>query len=135
MAFLSKYFLLHWARGISRFVWYEYDGGNPWGGLVDQNYNETPAAVSYAQIYKWLVGATMNEMCYVDTVGTYRCSLSRHNGYLAQVLWNSTATIEVEVAAGFDLYRDLAGDEQAITGGTVTVGNRPILIENGALPY
>ena len=85
------------------------NGGDPWGGLV-----ETPAATSYAQTYKRLVGAVMKDRCYADSVANYSCSLFRHNEYVAEVLWNSITGLQV-------LYRDLAGDEEVITNASVAV--------------
>jgi hypothetical protein len=98
------------------------NGGDPWSGLV-----ETPAATSYAQTYKWLVGAVMKGRCYADSVANYSCSLSRHNEYVAKFLWNSITGLRV-------LYRDLVGDEEAITNASVTVANQQVLIENEQLP-
>jgi polysaccharide biosynthesis protein PslG len=135
-AFVAKYFLLHWSQGVSRFIWYEYDGG-PWGGLVDDadGYKETLAATAYGETYKWLVGASMNNVCTKASNGTWSCGLARAGGYIATVMWNSTQDTHTTVPSGSVLSRDLTGVEHSVTAGSAfVVGNQPVLFENKTLP-
>ena len=135
-AFVSKYFLLQWSQGIARFVWYAYDGG-PWGGLVVSGgaYPETLAATAYAETYKWLVGASMNNPCTQGSDGSYSCGLVRANGYNATVMWNSVQNTQITIPAGSGFYRDLTGAEYKVTpGAAFTLGNQPVLFESSTLP-
>ena len=127
--FLSKYYLLHWSMGASRFLWYSYDGDAIWGQLWNPATGvASPSATAYAQTYNWLVGATLGAPCAAGTNGVWTCIYYRQ-GYTGNVLWNSNATVTVTVPSQFIQYRDLTGAVYPITGGTVSVGNNPIIIE------
>jgi hypothetical protein len=134
-AFLAKYFLLQWSEGVSRFVWYAYDAHPEWGQLWSPVTNQASAAsTAYAQIYNWMVGATLLHPCSEDANGTWSC-VFRRNGTKAEVLWNSETTTSVPVShvvPQFAQYHDLLGNTYPITSGTVAVGNAPILLTGSA---
>ncbi len=137
VGFVAKAYLLHWSMGVSRFVWYGYDGGPIWGGLWKSATGESPAAKAYGETYRWMVGATLRSPCSPSkTSGIWACNLSRPGGYLAEVVWipNTTATYTVPPWPPYTEYLDLTGAVHTITNQTVTVGDEPILLETGALP-
>ena len=130
-AFIPKAFLLRWSQGLSRFVWYQYDGSPVYGGL-ESNGIENSAGASFDLTYRWLVGATMTQACSINGVGTYTCSFSRPGGYTAEVIWNSVAPQLLVVPAQYTQYRDLAGFVHPNTTQAITVGNQPLLVESGS---
>jgi polysaccharide biosynthesis protein PslG len=129
VGFVAKDYLLHWSQGVSRFVWYAYDGGTIWGGLWTSGSGESPAAVSYTEIYRWMVGATLTAPCSANHNGIWICPLARPDGYKAEAVWISNQTAVFQVPVKYIEYRDLAGSVHPITSRTVTVGDQPILFE------
>jgi hypothetical protein len=132
VGFVAKDYLLHWSQGVSRFVWYAYDGGPIWGGLWTSGIGESPAAASYKETYRWMVGATLTAPCSPNEKGIWVCTLARSDGYVTEAVWISGQTAVFKVPREYTEYRDLAGLVHPITGGTVTVGDQPILIEIAA---
>jgi hypothetical protein len=129
-AFLAKYYLLQWSDGVSRFIWYAYDGGY-WGGFSDPVNGTAPEVASYNLVQQWMVGASMISSCASDSSGTWSCTLGRSGGYRALVLWNSTRTVTYQVPEQYIDLRDLFGDLQSLSGSSVEVGNSPVLVETG----
>jgi polysaccharide biosynthesis protein PslG len=129
-AFMAKYYLLQWSGGVSRFVWYAYDGGT-WGGLWSWGSNADPDVASYGVVQQWMVGASMTSGCAPDGSGTWSCTLSRAGGYQALVLWNSAKTVSYQVPKQYTEVRDLAGTVQPLPGGKLQVGYSPVLVETG----
>ncbi len=135
VGFVAKYFLLHWSLGVPRFVWYAYDGGAIWGGLWNSAKGESPAAKAYGETYRWMVGATLTSPCSANkTSGIWTCALSRPGGYSAEVVWIPNTRAAYTVPSQYTEYLDLAGTVHSITSSTVTIGDQPLLFENGALP-
>ena len=128
--FMGKYYLLQWSDGISRFVWYAYDGGT-WGGLWSPVTGVDPDAASYNIVQQWMVGASMTSRCTSDSSGTWSCTLSRAGGYEALVLWNSTKTVSYQVPVRYTDLRDLSGSVRSLSGGNLQVGGSPVLVETG----
>jgi len=132
-AFIAKYILLHWTLKAGRFLWYSYDGGDVFGGLVRTNTStETITAMAYKETYKWMVGAQMTKLCAVDQSYNWSCGLARA-GWSGMALWNSTVRTKYAVPSKYSLYRDLEGMEHPVIGNSVTVGDNPILLETGPL--
>jgi hypothetical protein len=130
VGFIAKYYLLHWSNGVSRFVWYAYDGGATWGGLLTPTNAESAASTSYKETYNWMVGATLNSPCSANSNNeVWTCSLSRSNGYSAEAVWISNSTASFSVPAQYTVYRDLAGVVHTIVNHSVTVGDQPVLLE------
>ena len=134
VGFIAKDYLLHWSQGVSRFVWYAYDGGSTWGGLWASKTGESAAAISYKEVYKWMVGAALTTPCLESVSHVWTCTLSRPGGYTAQAVWISNSTASFTVPAQYTLYRDLTGTVYSITNHTITVGDQPILLETVDIP-
>ena len=133
VGFVAKDYLLHWSRGVSRFVWFAYDGGPIWGGL-STSAGESAAATSYRETYRWMVGATLTAPCSTNASGIWTCPLSRSGGYMAEAVWISNKTATFTVPPQYTEYRDLAGRVHPVPSSSVTVSDEPILFENEALP-
>jgi hypothetical protein len=134
IAFIPKYYLLQWSQGISRFVWYAYDGGAIWGGLWSASTGPTAAATAYGQTYNWMVGASLASPCSKNASKIWTCVLTRPGGYQAEAVWISGSTATFPVPSMYTQYQDLAGGVHTITSGSVAIGDQPILLENAALP-
>jgi hypothetical protein len=125
-AWVARPYLLHWSNGVSRFQWYAWGNGT-WGALKDAN-GILPGGTAYGQVYNWMVGATMNTPCSANgTVWT--CGLTRAGGSQALAVWNTSGTSTYAVAGAYTRFRDVAGNTSTITGGSVTIGIKPILLE------
>jgi polysaccharide biosynthesis protein PslG len=133
IGFIAKDYLLHWSQGVSRFVWYAYDGGLIWGGLWSAGTGESPAVTSYKETYRWMVGALLTTPCAADQTGIWTCTLSREGGYSGEVVWISDKTGSFVVPMQYTVYRDLGGEVHTITNHTITVGDQPVLLENADL--
>jgi polysaccharide biosynthesis protein PslG len=125
-AFIAKYYLLQWSGGVSRFVWYAYDGGT-WGGLSGAD----PDVTAYNTVEQWMEGASMPSACIHDPGNTWTCPLTRAGGYQALVIWNSSRTLSYKVPVQYSDSRDLTGNVRSLSGGRVQVGESPVLIETG----
>lgn len=133
VGFIAKDYLLHWSQGVSRFIWFAYDGGPIWGGLRNST-GESAAATSYRETYRWMVGATLTAGCSANPGGIWTCPLSRPGGYLAEAVWIPNKTATFTVPPQYTEYRDLAGKVHPVTSSYVTVSDEPILFETDPLP-
>ena len=128
-AFMAKYYLLQWSGGVSRFVWYAYDGGS-WGGLWNSARGASPDVAAYDIVQQWMEGASMPSACSLDSGSTWTCRLTRSGGYQGIVIWNSSRSVSYQVPAGYVEVRDLSGNVSGVAGGSVHVGNSPVLIDS-----
>ncbi|HUI91815.1 MAG TPA: T9SS type A sorting domain-containing protein [Chitinivibrionales bacterium] len=128
VAFLARHYLLQWSSGVSMSAWYCWDCVN-WGDLLSSG-TRSAAGIAYQQLFNWMVGATMTQPCTAQG-SVYTCAFTRPGGYQALAVWdtNSAATSTFTVPNGCVQYRDLAGNS-GTAGGTVTIGIKPILLEN-----
>jgi Cellulase (glycosyl hydrolase family 5) len=126
--FVARYVVLAWAKGVSKVVWYAYD--NPtWGTLWSSSTGLRPSGTAYNQVYKWLTGATMTG-CSQDSNGTWKCTLTRSSGYSGEILWNPSKTTGYNVSSSLTHKVTLSGSLSTVSGGYVTVGPKPILVQN-----
>ena len=140
-AFLARHYLLQESEGVDRYYWYAWDNGVNSVGLPDGLWvptaGITPAGVAYQQVQSWMVGAAPTGQCSANG-NIWTCSYTRANGYQAEAIWDTSLSCSngacssspQPAASTFLHYRDLAGNTTAISGGTVPVGAKPILLEN-----
>jgi hypothetical protein len=134
VAFLARHYLLQWSLGVSVYAWYSWDNNNgswQWGQLWTPAGGLNAAGIAYGELYKWMVGATMSQPYTAKgSVGT--CGFTRPGGYQALAVWdtNTASPSTFTVPSGYIQYRDLAGGLHSISGTTVTIGIKPILLEN-----
>lgn len=132
--FVARHYLLHWSGGAARNCFYGWDSGE-WGGLMERDTGrERPAARAYAEIYKWIVGATMTKPCEPEGGGTWSCSFTRPGGYQALAVWHTAGKTSYAVGAPYTQVRDLQDRITPVQGGPVEIGPRPVLIENNGIP-
>ncbi len=137
-AYVARYYILQASAGVARVYWYMWEyAGNPrgWGGMWDPSSGINKAGIAYGQVYYWLVGASFTKPCSADgTVWT--CDLSRPGGYQGRIVWDSARSYDMRAMAKysagtqFTQYRDLNGYKTNISGGTVQIGSKPILLQN-----
>jgi hypothetical protein len=141
-AFTARYLLVQQSAGIQRLYWYGWDLGSG-NGTLWTNAGLTRAGVSYQQTESWLMGATLSAPCSASG-SVWSCNYTRSGGYQAMVVWNasqscsggncSTSNYPLPAATQFTQYQDVLGTTHAISGGSVPIGAKPILIETGNIP-
>ena len=119
--FLAIYYLLHQAKGVSRFYWYAYDGdkGQEWSYTSGLD----AAGIADVQIHNWMLGATPGVLSQSGTV--YSIPLTKGRPTLA--LWDSAGS-SVYPKGAYTKYTDLRGVVRSISGSTVSIGKDPILL-------
>jgi hypothetical protein len=142
--FLARFYLLQNPTNVSRVYWYAWDSTTTDPGTL---WNSTTAvategASAYAEVYKWITGATASSCSQNGNVWT--CSLTRSGGYKALAVWNGSTGSSCykngappcstyDVPSEYTLYRDLTGNETSV-GSTIQISAKPILLETGPLP-
>jgi hypothetical protein len=144
MGFLARMHLLHRSAGVARLFWYQWNSPSDLGTLWVPNPTNPLApgtvlkpGIAYGQIEQWMAGANMTSACSAN--GTvWSCNFTRPNGYVARAVWDTAqscangtcTTSSYPVGTQFVQYRTLSGATVAITGSTVPIGYKPILLEN-----
>jgi Glycosyl hydrolase catalytic core len=129
-AFVALYHILLASEGIERVYWYKYEGEGEGccGTLWNEEHGDLPAASAYREVYNWLLGRTVSPCSSQGNI--WFCDIAGP-GFKGRIVWNSdydqTATTS---ASGFTSYKDLGGAVSPIRkDGSVTAGNKPILLE------
>lgn len=144
-AYISRWYVIQASEGVKVACWYGFGTGdnpatdpNGWGGIIDAPSNTiTPAASAYETVYNWLNGATMNGACSGDANNVWTCPLTFSNGHTALVVWNGNeVNRNYSPATQFVQYESLTGSSPSpiASGGTVTIGEEPILLESASRP-
>ena len=140
-AFLARHYLLQESEGVDRYYWFAWDNGFDSLGLPDGLWVPTTgitlAGTAYQQVENWIVGATPTAQCSANG-NIWTCSYTRANGYQAEAIWDTSkscangvcGTSPQSAPSQYVHYRDLSGNTTTISGGTVPVGAKPILLEN-----
>jgi hypothetical protein len=137
-AYVSRWLILQASAGVQRAYWYMWDSStNPqgWGSMWDAANGTDKAGIAYGQIYDWLVGATFTKPCSADH-DVWICHLSWPGGKQGQIVWNASRSYDTRtswkytVGTQFTQLRDLDGNRSTITGGSIAIGSKPILLEN-----
>lgn len=146
--FLVRSVLLHWSTGVDRLYWYSWDASGTLWSATSIAGCSTPdpsgigykcgTAFAYEQVQNWMVGATLSSAC--SATGTvWTCGFTRPGGYEALAVWDTskscsngsctTSSFTIPNTASYANYRDVLGKVHAISGTTVPVGYKPILLE------
>ena len=140
-AFVARYHMIAWSLDIASEFWYAYDNQAE-GTLLSvppppQPPSLTEAGIAYQQVYNWMVGRSMTSPCALTTKTIWNCTLTAPGGYQGLVVWDTSQTCNptcgtnsYSVGVQFRQYRDLSGNVTQITGNSVPVGIKPILVEN-----
>jgi hypothetical protein len=141
-AFIARYNLLQLSMGVDRSYFYRWDSPTADSALwLSPNGPIAEPGTAYGEFYNWTVGATLASACSANG-SVYSCRFTRANGYQALAVWDASqdclsstcTTSSFTVPAGYTISRDLTGTETNITGGTVSIGAKPILLESATLP-
>jgi hypothetical protein len=137
-AFVGRMELLYWSQGVARHYWYAYD---VCGTITNQPYSNTltPGGVAYSSVESWMIGASMDKLCAGPDSGTgvWTCGLTRPDGTRTLAVWDSSQSCEAGNCTTstytydpiYTKYYTLAGGNATpLTGGTVQVGAKPILL-------
>ena len=118
---LAIYYLVHFSEGVERFYWYTWDGDH--GKLWDSNTGINAAGTAYVQVHEWMLGATPGPVAVNGSV--YSVPLTR-NGQTSLAVWNASGNSTF--ATDHAQVTDLSGSTRAVSGGSVTIGNAPVLL-------
>jgi len=142
-AFVARLYILHAVYGISRLYWFEWNDtsdGTLW--LPDPNDPKAPGTVlkpgiAYQATYTWLVGKTTANSC--SQAGTiWTCSITGANGYVSEAIWDTAescsngtcSTVSYVADSKYIHYQTLDGNMYSVSGNTVRIGAKPILLQN-----
>jgi hypothetical protein len=131
-AWLARYYLLQAGRGIQRVYWYGWNFG-PWGPMNTDDDRLNMAGIAYSQIYRWLVGATVDPCLVEENQTTWTCHIARSGGYEAVAVWDTSGDGLYYPDAKYVRYADLAGNVDGFADG-VQIGSEPILLGTGDPP-
>jgi hypothetical protein len=134
VAYIGRWLVLDastWSDGGGMLPnWYAYDLSlgtlNGAFGMNPQN------ASAYGQMESWLSGASFNRQCQVGAPSTVLvCAFTNASGKPAEIIFNNNAgtSATYSTPSWATTYQQLLGSQAAITGGAVTVGNTPILLQ------
>jgi hypothetical protein len=128
VAFLAQQYLYMWAKGITRYYWFQWD--NATFGTLWSNGTTLPPGVAYGQLYTWLVGSTAPaNPCMTDSNQTWSCNLTLANGNPAEIVWNTNGALNFTVSPTFAHYQTLdTATPHTVSGGAVAIGNIPIML-------
>ena len=134
-SWLARYHILQQSSGLARSYWYS------WDGIVTPLWSKTggteAGGATFGEIQNWLVGATLSSAC--SSQGTvWTCGYTRTGGYQALAVWDTAqscnagtcTTSSFTIPAGFVYSLDLTGIKTQLSGSTVQIGLKPILLEN-----
>ena len=116
--------------------WFTWGAPGVAGNIETSNKTPDPAGVAYNQVFEWLFGRFPTACTPSGTVWT--CDLTGAGGYQAEIVWDdsqtcnngSCTTSSQPVPAGTVKFRDLTGATTQVSGSTVPVGLKPIILEN-----
>ena len=116
--------------------WFTWGGPGVAGNIETSNKTPDPAGVAYNQVFEWLFGRFPAPCTKSGSVWT--CGLTGAGGYQAEIIWDdsqscnngSCTTSQQPVPAGTVRFRDLSGATTQVTGSSIPVGLKPIILEN-----
>jgi hypothetical protein len=127
-AFVARLYALESSRGVQRLYWYAWQD-TTYGTLWDPDNGLRGPGRAYAEIHKWLVGATMSSPCSQAPDSVWRCALARSGGYSALIVWSTAGSRSYVADPQFVLSRDLDGHSAPIRQ-SLSIDNKPVLLEN-----
>jgi hypothetical protein len=132
----ARAYILNWAAGVQRFYWYAWDddGGDSVPFTEEDESTITSSARAYAQVQKWLIGATMLS-CIRDPSGSWVSQLKLESGRSAWILWNEDQSSKFDVPKDWHVERldKLSGEQSAWAGVQIDVNELPIMLEGPAV--
>jgi cellulase (glycosyl hydrolase family 5) len=127
-AWLARYMVLSWSKGVARALWYQWDSPTN-GTLWDKTNGMHKAGIAYGQIYNWLVGGALSVPCSMGSNYIWTCVFNRPGGQQAEIIWSSSGSSTRTVPGQYTHYRDIAGNVYAIPSSqSLTIGPKPFLL-------
>ena len=116
--------------------WFTWGAPGVAGNIETASRTPDPAGVAYNQVFDWLFGRFPVPCAQTGKVWT--CDLTGASGYQAEITWDDSqtcsagnCTTSAQLAPTWAVkFRDLTGKATQITGTTVPVGLKPIILEN-----
>ena len=141
-AYISRWYVIQASEDVQIATWYFWGGTpsdpNQWGSIYDATTGQpTQAASAYQTTYSWINGATMKGACAADSSNVWTCPLTFSNGKSGLVVWNGNETSATYTPASqYIQYETLTSTSPTSvkSGGTVTIGEAPVLLESGNRP-
>jgi uncharacterized protein (TIGR03437 family) len=137
VAYIGRWLVLSastWSDGGGQLPnWYSYD--NNWGTLDGTNGMNAQDATAYGQMESWLKGSVFQRECYTGTPSTvFVCDFLNETGQQAQIVFNdnNSSIASYTPPAWATSYQGLLGRTASISGGSITVGDTPILLIGNA---
>jgi hypothetical protein len=136
VAFVARHYILQWSKGVQRDYWYAWNDTN-YGTLWDiKTRSIRRPGIAYRELVNWLTGAALTTPCAVAPDTTWTCGFALRGGAPAQIVWNSNAsgasTPQFRTESKYVKYMSLDGSTTAIPGGSIQIGNKPILLVTAA---
>lgn len=132
-AYVGRIELIYWSNDVKRHYWYAYSTCAPLSNQPTAS-TLTSLGIAYGNVESWMVGATMTSPCTLSN-SFWTCGLTLANGHQALAVWynvfQSAATTNYTPASQYTHWYGLNGKTGAV-GGSVTVGESPILLEAGS---
>jgi hypothetical protein len=123
--FTARELILRASVALQRQYEYTWDNNAPYG------LQSSPSGTAWDQVAGWLIGHTISACAVSGTV--YTCNLDD-----GQIVWDAKQTCNKGVCTTSDytyppnytFSHDLSGDRTALSGKTVRIGYKPIVLEN-----
>lgn len=136
IGFVARHYVLQWSKGVQRDYWYAWNDTN-YGTLWDiGTHLIRRPGVAYKELDSWLSGAEMTTPCVMSPDSTWTCGFTLRDGMPAQVVWNSSvsasSTLLFRPAPNYVRFKSLDGSAAQISGGSVQVSNKPLLLVTSA---
>lgn len=127
-AYLAQRYLISAAKGLNRVYWYAWDqnNGGEWMN-VGGTYIKNPVGTAHEVIRSWMIGATVSNLQINSTTGVYSVDLTK-NGVMSRAVWTRTSNTTYNIGS-FTQSEDLTGTTTTLSGSTVTIGSKPILLK------
>jgi len=133
---LARAYLLQPGLGVKRVTWFEY-GATNFGTLYVPGIGLNAAGNAYGVLYGWLNGATPTGPC-TSSGDVWTCDFTLSGGVAAQAVWDASLTCSGGNCTTspftpdpvYIKYEDLQGVLHTISGLTVQIGAKPILLKS-----
>jgi hypothetical protein len=131
-AWVAQWYILQadYYPNITQAAWYSWGYPSQSGQLESASGTPTEAGTAYNQVYNWLVGASFGSQCASDSNSTWTCPITRSSGYQGLIVWNENGNFSYTPASTYTQYQDLSGNTTQLSGGAMTIGIQPVLLEN-----
>jgi hypothetical protein len=136
VAYVGRWLVLGastWADGDGQLAsWYGYDFN--WGTLNGTYGMNSQNASAYGQMESWVTGASFSEQCHTGTPLTVFVCDFTNAGQQYEIVFNDNngSTASYTTPSWATIYQPLMGSVNTISGGSVTVGDTPIILRQNS---